>query len=274
MISKIVKRDGTIENFAPGKVNGWGEWAAQNLAGNVDWSHIVLETVSILPEVCDSQLLQERLIKTCLDQGTHEYNLMAGKLYAPYLYKKIFGGTKLPTVKELHEKLYSLGLMIRLNYTDEQYNQVEKWIKHKRDLNSSYAELHSINEKYALRNRVSKVVYESQQFMYMRMAMALGEHRPEATRMKDVYNWYELFSNKKINAPTPNHTNLGTPHRGYASCCVYTTNDDVESLAAGDHIAYTMTYMSAGIGSYLNTRTLGDPVRGGAVLHQGKHLPL
>lgn len=270
MITKIVKSNGSIEDFSPNKINGWGEWASKTLGHAVDWSSVVLETVAVLSDVCDSQLLQERLIKTCLDRGTHEYNIMAGRLYAPYLYKRIFGTTKLPTIKELHNKLYDLGLMVKLNYSDEEYHAFEKMIKHKRDFKATYAELHSINEKYAIRNRRTKQVYESQQFMYMRMAMALAEDQPKDRRMNDAYNWYECLSNKRLNAPTPNHINLGTPHGGYASCCVYTTKDDVKSLAIGDHIAYTMTYMSAGIGSFLNTRTLGDEVRSGAVLHQGK----
>jgi ribonucleoside-diphosphate reductase alpha chain len=274
MIKKVVKRDGSIEEFIPHKLNGWGEWAAKTLGNHVDWSFVVLETLTILPEVCDSQLLQERLIKTCLDQGTHEYNRMAGRLYAAYLNKKIFENGKHPTVKELHDKLYLMGLMVKLDYTDEEYAQVEKWIKHNRDFKATYAELHASNEKYAIRNRTTGTVYETQQFMYMRMAMALAEKRPAETRMNDLYNWYEAFSNKRLNAPSPNHINLGTPLNGYSSCCVYTTLDTAKSLAVGDHIAYTMTCMSAGIGNYLNCRSLGDAVRGGAIIHMGKSLPL
>lgn len=40
--------------------------------------------------------------------------------------------------------------------------------------------------------------------------------------------------------------------------------------AAGDHIAYAMTAITAGIGSHIKTRLLGDPIRGGLILHQGK----
>ena len=39
-------------------------------------------------------------------------------------------------------------------------------------------------------------------------------------------------------------------------------------------IDYTMTYMSAGTGTYFNSRSIGDAVRGGAIEHQGRHLPL
>ncbi len=80
----------------------------------------------------------------------------------------------------------------------------------------------------------------------------------------------KFFSESKINAPTPNFNNLGTLHNGYASCCLYKANDDRRSLAAGDHIAYTMTYMSAGVGRLIDSRSATDPVRNGTIQHSGK----
>jgi ribonucleoside-diphosphate reductase alpha chain len=54
------------------------------------------------------------------------------------------------------------------------------------------------------------------------------------------------------------------------NCCLYSTHDTAASLAAGDHIAYMMTCMSAGIGTHIKTRSIGDSVRGGMIQHQGK----
>lgn len=269
MIKNIIKRDGRVEGFTPGKVNKWGEWASMTLGEQVDWSSVVMHTVSTLPETVSSQVLQERLIKTCLDYNSWAYNRMAGRLYAAYLYKTVFDGT-LPTVKQLHDKLVGLGIMRSLDYSEEEYREVEKLIKHRKDLKASYFELHQIREKYSLKNRLTNEEYETQQFVYMRMAMALAEDQPRDRRMADLKAWYEHFSEKRINAPTPNYVNLGTNLRGYASCCVYTTEDDVKSLSIGDHISYIMTCMSAGIGAHINTRSLGDPVRGGIIKHQGR----
>lgn len=269
MIKKIVKRDGDIEDFQPSKINKWGEWASKTLGSYVDWSSVVMHTVSVCPEVCTSEMLQERLIKTCLDNDSWSYNRMAGRLYAALINKKLYGGSK-PTVKELHDKLRGLGLMVKLDYSDEEYQAVEKIIKHNRDFKAAHFELEQARGKYALRNRVTGEEYESQQFIYMRMAMALSETQPEERRMSDVEAFYNHFSLKRINAPTPNYVNLGTPMNGLASCAIYASGDSAKSLAVGDHIAYTMTYMSAGIGSYLETRSMNDPVRGGAIRHQGK----
>lgn len=269
MIETIIKRDGRKEDFSPSKINKWGEWASKSLGNKVDWSMVVLHTVSTLPKECTSEMLQDRLIKTCLDYNSWSYNRMAGRLYAAYIYKKLYEGN-LPTVKELHRTLQSKGLMVYLDYSDEEYQHIEKLIDHKRDLKASHYELHQVRTKYALKNRITGEEYESQQFVYMRMAMALSVDQPKDRRLHDVEKFYEHFSMKRINAPTPNYVNLGTPLRGYASCCLYTTNDSAKSLAIGDHIAYTMTYMSAGIGAHINSRSINDPVRNGVIKHQGK----
>lgn len=269
MISTIVKRNGEKEEFSASKLNRWGEWAAKSLGGYVDWSSVVLSAVSTLPKECTSEQLQERLIKVCIDNDSWSYNRMAGRLYAALLEKKIYPEGR-PTVRQLHGKLHSLGLMVELNYSEDEYKLVEKLIDHSLDYKATHFELHQIRSKYAIKNRVLGIEYETQQFVYMRMAMAAAESEPLDTRMIDVEKWYHLFSRKVLNCPTPDYVNLGTPLRAYASCCTYTTADDAKSLAIGDHIAYTMTCMSAGIGTHLKTRSSGDPVRGGVIKHMGK----
>lgn len=268
MIKTIVKRDGTEEEFKPEKLNRWGEWAASKLGREVNWPEAVLQVVSTSPEKCTSEELQNALIRFCLDKNSWEYNKMAGRLYSAVIYKKLYNDN-IPTIKELHKKLISVGLMVPLKYTDQEYDQIEKIINHKQDLNSTHFELHQLRMKYALRNKAQGVEYESQQFVYMRMAMALAENETE-NRLLHLKKWYDHLSNKRLNPPTPNFVNLGTKLDGYASCCLYTTHDTAPSLAAGDHIAYMMTVMSAGIGTHIKTRSLGDPIRGGLVEHQGK----
>jgi len=269
MIKTIIKRDGSSELFSPSKVNGWGEWAAKTLGIHVDWSMIVIEAVNNCPDTCSSQQLQETLIKTCLSQKTWEYSKMAGKLYANLIERILYNGNR-PTVKELHKELFNVGMMVELNYSEEDYAKIEHIIEHKRDLKYPHFQLNQIRFKYALRNKVTGKEYESAQFMYMRMAMALAEDEPENERLTHVKAWYDHLSFNRINAPTPNYVNLGTKLDGYASCCLYTTDDNAASLAAGDHIAYMMTCMSAGIGTHIKTRSIGDEIRSGAIQHQGK----
>ena len=269
MLETIIKRDGRLEPFTPSKLNQWGEWAAASLGDAVDWPSAVLETVSALSSTANSRDLQLQLIRTCLDFDTWSYNRMAGRLYATLIRKDLYRNDR-PSVLALHRKLQQLGYMEHLDYSDAEYAQIESVIDHERDFDYAHYQLHTHLTKYAIADRVNGVYFESPQFIYMRMAMALAADQPQARRMHDVERFYEHLSKNRINAPTPNHVNLGTPLRGYASCCLYTVADNARSIAVGNHIANTMTYMSAGIGAHLQTRSINDPVRGGAIRHQGK----
>lgn len=269
MIKTVVKRNGEKEAFSAEKLNAWGEWAAKKISKDLDWSEVVLHVVATLPQEVSSKDIQQAAIDFCLSKRDWEHNLMAGRLYSPMLVKEIHGGSY-PSVQQLHNQMQQDGLMVKLDYSDEEYSQVEKIIDHSLNLKAAHYSLHQNRFKYALRNKVTGKEYETQQFVYMRMAMALAEDEPKETRMQDVEKFYEHFSKKRINAPTPYLVNLGTNLDGYASCCVYTTGDSWPSLLAGDVIAYSMTCMSAGIGSHIKTRSLGDPVRSGLIQHQGK----
>lgn len=269
VLQNIIKRDGRIEPFTPSKLNQWGQWAAQTLGDAVDWPSVVLETVAGLNGSLSSRDLQQQLIKTCLDFDSWSYNRMAGRLYTTLVRKDLFNN-QLPSVKQLHTKLIKLGYMEPLDYSDEEYEQVQSFIDHERDFTYAHYQIHTQLTKYAIADRVKGVIYETPQYTYMRMAMALAVDQPQDRRMNDVEKFYEHLSFNRINAPTPNHVNLGTPLRGYASCCLYTTDDNARSIAVGNHIANTMTYMSAGIGAHMNVRSLNDPVRGGVIRHQGK----
>lgn len=270
MIKTIIKRDGSKEDFNPNKLNGWGIWAAEKLGRNVDWASIVTSAISTLPNTTTSKELQESLIKKCLEQRTWEYNLMAGRLYSSLLVRVVHKSSEYPTIKEVQARLVKDGLMRCLNYTDAEYEQLEKVINHNYNLKYPHYAIHQNRNKYALKNRVKNIEYETSQFMYMRMAMALAENEPKERRIAEVKAYYEEFANHRINVPTPYYVNLGTHLDGYASCCIFQAKDEAPSLATADHIAYMMTVMSAGIGYHLKTRSIGDSVRSGLIEHQGK----
>lgn len=270
MLKEIIKRDGTTEPFMPNKVNSWSIWASEQLGSRVDWSSVVMAAMAQFRDKATSQELQKTLIKICVQKKSWPYSLMAGRLYAAITRKEIYGNITPPTIKEVHDRLFMNGLMKKLSYSDSEYAEIEKFIDHDRDFEYAYPQILQLRKKYAVRNRTTKQEFESPQFVFMRMAMALAEKSPAEERLSLIVNWYNNFSLNRINAPSPNYVNLGTKLAGFASCCVYKVDDNLESLAAGDHIAYRMTAMSAGIGNLISTRSLDDPIRGGAISHRGK----
>lgn len=269
MLEYVRKRNGTIEKADASKINLWVTNLSKDLKDRLEWSKVLMEVVKESPSEMSSQDLQLAISKKFVAQKDWPGVLMGGRFYAIWHWKNMFGDS-IPTVKEHHKQMVALSLMEDMGYTDEDYEQIEQFIDHNRDLSMAQFQLKQVIYKYGLVNRLSNDQKETPQFTYMRMACALAKLEPKETKIKTVKEYYDAFSQFKINAPTPNFTNLGTPHRGYASCCLITSGDTAPSLAAADHAAYVMTYMSAGIGRFLETRSEGDPIRNGTIVHQGK----
>lgn len=267
-LSVVKKRNGELETFSPDKLNKWGEWAADI---NVDWSSIVLEACRKCFDGCTTEDLHNAMIAACVDMETPQHLKMAGRLYAGALVKNTFGGLDcIPTVTQMYLSMQEKGLWDEMDYDEDELTWFNSIIDHSKDFNTPLTEIKQVIDKYAIVDRVSKVVYETPQFVYMRMAMGNMVKMPKGRRKQDVEKLYKYLSQKKINAPTPFSINLGTTKRQYASCCVTTTHDTAASLAAADHISYMMTCASAGIGSHIKTRSRGAKVRNGLITHLGK----
>lgn len=268
-VKMLTKRDGRQELFDPLKLIRWSQWAAKHLAGRIDWHKIVRKTLEQLDNASSTKELQNLLIQNCLNEGTAAGHKMAGRLYASVIHKELYND-EIPTIKEVHSRLIDVGLMEDLGYTDLEYEIVQGFINHRYDFTYTHGQLDQLRWKYGLRSRRDKKDYESAQFVLMRIAMGVFSEDKTEQKLLHVREMYELLAQNVINAPSPNFLNIGTKHRGLASCVLYAVNDTAPSIAAGNLIAETMTYMSAGIGGTMLVRSLGDKVRGGAIVHQGK----
>ena len=268
MINTIKKRDGTVVAFDADKLVHWAKWAS---VVGADWFSIVAAAYEKCSDGCTTKELQSAMIQACIDKEDESHLLMAGRLLIGDVYKEAFGGhDKIPTVKQMYHNMVSKGLWEDMGYTDEELNIAESIINHKQDLKSRHSVINQVVTKYALSNVETGQVLETPAFVWMRMSLGICKNEDASNKMKEVAAYYKDFSLGKINAPTPNIKNLGTPNKGYASCCIYKSGDSIDSLAAGDHIAYKMTAASAGIGAMIETRTKGDGVRGNTIKHSGK----
>lgn len=265
----LVKRDGRREKADPLKLIKWGEWGRRNLGNRVNWVSIMTETLSQIRDGMTTDALQDLLIRNTLAYGDDAHARMAGTLYAPHLQKQLYGN-KIPTIKELHVKLRDLGLMKHMPYSDKEYAQLEAIIDHTIDFDYRHFQIKHINRKYAIQNRDTNEIYETPQFTFMRMAMEVSSKEAPNKRIDNIREFYRYLNDNTINAPSPNYISLGTPKSGLVSCCLYKTGDTIPSLNTGDTIAYRMTAIGAGIGGLIATRGLGEPVRGGSIVHQGK----
>lgn len=272
MIQTVIKRDGRKEPFNPQKCNDWIKWASKDIQEHVDWSSIVLKTIRTMPEEVTAKQLQDGMIRTCLDMNSYGYNKMAGRLYSQALKKEIYAwnNRKHPHIKDLHDKMIAAGVIVKPNYSDEEYSKINKMLKHERDLTYAHYSLHLIVSKYALQDRVRKVAYETPQFAMMRVAMQAMNNYHEEDRLQKLEELYTHISFQRLCVPTPYWSSSLSKNTNVASCCVIKGDDTAESIGVATTLAYSMTCAGAGIGLNLNTRSLGAAVRGGAIQHTGK----
>nr|DAS89399.1 MAG TPA: ribonucleoside-diphosphate reductase subunit alpha [Bacteriophage sp.] len=271
MIKTVIKRDGTKQPFDGAKLADWVKWASKDIDTQyIDWSGVVLKVISLLPEEVTSQELQRVLIKTCVDKGTYEYTKMAGRLLAASLPKEFYQERKYPHIKELHMRMEEDGLIVKPNYTDEEYDQINQMLNHEKDFTyEEYAINHAIN-KNSLWNKKTKKKYETPQFIFMRVVMQIFNNYHEKDRMEKIKDLYELVSDRKINVPTPYFSSSLTKNSSVSSCAVVLAKDTAQSIGVANTLAYELTTKGAGLGMQMNIRSLGDEVRGGMISHQGK----
>lgn len=268
MINSIIKSNGRKVKFEPEKANRWAEFAAEH---NVCWSDIALEAYKRCYDGCSTSDFHQAMIDSCVDKKTIEYSNMAGRLLLGQIYKEAFGGfTKIPDLSKFYNKMVKDNLWQKMDYTKLEIDEISLMLNHSKDMSYGYAVLKQFKDKYGIKNILNKKLFESPQFMFIGMSMAVMESRPKDSRLDDIKNLYTYLSDLKINAPTPYLNGLRATSKGYASCCLIKGNDTAESIGIAEHIAYTMTCKQAGIGMYLETRSVGDGVRENTILHQGK----
>ena len=270
----IKRRNGELVELDISRPYDWLKWADRGLEKtNIEEVlRILLERFVDGWTVDD---INKEIIRICLDQGTYNYQLMAGRFYATELHRKVLGDLarsdrKYLTLKGAHDRMIERGLMITLPYTDEEYAYLETVLDHSVDFTYPHFQLKQLASKYAISDKVTGELYETPQLVHMRTAMASCVNDRDEVRLQRVKDSYVASAVEcSYNQPTPFMVALGTPHEYTASCCTFEAADNGVSLAVASHVTTMQTLMSSGVGSLLDTRSLGDPVRGGVIQHAG-----
>lgn len=270
MLKTVIKRDGTTQEAHLEKAIGWSRWAAKGLGNRVDVPSVIRYVFSNLGEVEKTSTINKALIERFVEIGNWPALMAAGRLLAADTRKEIFPGEELPPVSQRFAEMKRLGYMKGFNYTDSEWQLIDRIVDHNRDFNLASFQVRQITGKYGIKDNITKKRFETPQYTFMRMAVTIAEPADPSVRVNLVGDLYDAYSNCYLNAPTPNYSNLGTLNNGLASCCLSMADDTAPSLAAGSLILYSMTYSSAGTGHLNLTRSADDQVRNGAIRHRGK----
>ncbi|WP_037586690.1 class 1a ribonucleoside-diphosphate reductase subunit alpha [Stenoxybacter acetivorans] len=272
---QVTKRDGRLENINLDKIHRVIDWAAEGLE-NVSVSQVELSSHIQFYNGISTHDIHETIIKSAADlisADAPDYQYLAARLAMYHLRKIAYGEFEPPHLLAHVEKLVSLGKYdahLLQDYNKEEFDELNQYIDHSRDMNFSYAAVKQLEGKYLVQNRVSHQIYESPQFLYLLVAMCLFAQYPKATRLGYVKKFYDAVSLFKISLPTPIMSGVRTPTRQFSSCVLIECDDSLDSINATTSAIVKYVSQRAGIGINAGRiRALGSEIRGGEAQHTG-----
>lgn len=271
----VKKRNGTMEKFDLNKFHTMVEESCKGLAG-VSASQVEINCKIQFYDGISTKEIQEMLIRSASDLISLEnpnYQYVASRLLLFSIYKEVYNQFEhLPLIDVIKTNILNKSYDPDfLNwYTEDEISILNSYIKFDRDYSFTYAGLRQVYDKYLVQDRVSKVVYETPQIMYMMIAATLFKSYPKNKRLNYTKRYYDAISTFKISLPTPIMGGVRTPTRQYSSCVLLDVDDDLNSIfntntAVGKYIAGR-----AGIGlNFGRIRAINSKIRGGEVSHTG-----
>ncbi|MDF7676444.1 ribonucleoside-diphosphate reductase subunit alpha [Neisseriaceae bacterium ESL0693] len=272
---KVTKRDGHLEDINLDKIHKVITWAAEGLE-NVSVSQVEMRAHIQFYNGIRTDDIHETIIKAAADlisTETPDYQYLAARLAIFHLRKIAFGQFEPPHLYAHVKKLTEAGKYdahLLQDYNQAEFEQINQYIDHNRDLTFSYAAVKQLEGKYLVQNRVTRQIYESPQFLYMLVAMCLFARYPQDTRLNYIKKFYDAISTFKISLPTPIMSGVRTPTRQFASCVLIECDDSLDSINATTSAIVKYVSQRAGIGINAGRiRALGSEIRGGEAQHTG-----
>jgi ribonucleoside-diphosphate reductase alpha chain len=208
------------------------------------------------------------------DVGHTNYQYVAGKQRVSMLRKDVYGSYEVPHLYEIVKKNVATGLYtdeLLTWYTEEDWNKMNDMLDHSKDESYSYAAIEQLIEKYLVKNRSTKEIYETPQIRYMvAAATVFHSEEPNSARMRYIKEYYNAASDGLFTLATPVLAGLGTPTKQFSSCVLIRSDDDLDSIFASGEMMAKYASKRAGIGLEIGRlRSLGSPIRGGEIMHTG-----
>jgi len=282
MTITVIKRDGKKE---PLMIEKWQTQIAKVCSGIADVSQSMIEikaqphfydgiTTREVDEITLRAIVDLIDIESNPDVGHTNYQYVAGKQRLSMLRKDVYGSYEVPHLYDIVKKNVSTGLYtneLLQWYTEEDWNRMNDILEHDKDEQYGYASIEQLIEKYLVKNRSTKEIYETPQVRYMvAAATVFHKEEPNAARMRYIKEYYNAASDGLFTLATPVLAGLGTPTKQFSSCVLIRSDDDLDSIFASGEMMAKYASKRAGIGLEIGRlRPLGSPIRGGEIMHTG-----
>ncbi|WP_413944749.1 ribonucleoside-diphosphate reductase subunit alpha [Bdellovibrio sp. HCB-162] len=259
-IMRVKKRDGTLE---PVDVTKIVERVTRNCQGltQVDPLRVATKAISGLYDGATTNELDNLCIQTAslLIGEEPEYSRLAARLLSTYIDEEV-RSQKIQSFADSVAFGHSVGLLSETTYKFVEANKAALCaaIEPYRTDRFEYFGLRTVYDRYLLKNPMSRQVFETPQYFFMRVACGLAQSVEEAIE------FYRLISSHDYMASTPTLFNSGTTRPQMSSCYLLDSpDDDLQAIYNKYTDIALLSKFAGGIGvAYSRVRSRGSLIKG------------
>ncbi len=264
---RVRKRNGSLEPVDINRIVNAIARAAEGLLG-VDPMRVATRTISGLADGATTRELDELSIRTAAGLIVEEpgYSRLAARLLSTVIDKEV-RNQKIPWFTESITVGHELGLVsdeVR-EFVDANAPSLNAAISSDRDRRFEFFGLRTVYDRYLLRHPETRLVIETPQYFFLRVACGLSRSADEAIE------FYDLLSSLSYLPSSPTLFNSGTTHPQMSSCYLL---DSPEDSLEGIYKRYTdiarLSKFAGGIGvAWHRIRSTGSLIKGTNGLSNG-----
>jgi ribonucleoside-diphosphate reductase alpha chain len=253
---RITKRNGASESVDVNKIVRAVNRCCIGLA-HVDTLRVATKTISGLFDGATTRELDQLSIQTAagLISDEPQYAKLAARLLATYVDKEV-RNQGIYAFSQSITTAQKLGLVgARLNdFVAQNARKLNDAIVPERDHEFEYFGLRTVYDRYLLKHPRTRLVIETPQQFFLRIACSLSESVSEALEL------YRLFSMLEYLPSSPTLFNSGTKHEQLSSCFLLDSPDDhLEHIYQRYTDVALLSKFSGGIGlAYHRVRSRGS----------------
>jgi ribonucleoside-diphosphate reductase alpha chain len=272
----VVKRNNTTEPLDLDKIHRVVNAACSGL-NDVSESLIEINANLQFYNGIKTTNIHETIIKSArnlISEDSPNYQIVAGRLINYALRKEVFGGVKIPSLKEHLDSVKSADVYdqdLYNLYSEEELIAIDKFIWHDRDYDLVYGAMEQFRTKYLIRNRITHTIYETPQIAYILISMSFFMYESDKKlRLKLIKEFYDAISQHYISLPTPIMAGLRSPDKQFSSCTLIECGDSLESIGSTTQAILKYVSNRAGIGIGAGAiRAFNSSIRNGRAYHTG-----
>ncbi|MBS2012852.1 MAG: ribonucleoside-diphosphate reductase subunit alpha [Deltaproteobacteria bacterium] len=253
---RVTKRSGQTEPVDLNKIVRAVSRCATGL-DDVDPMRIATRTISGLYDGATTSELDRLSIQTAAAYIVEEpqYAKLAARLLAAYVEKEV-RGQEIQSFSQSVAAGHRLGLVSRrlVDFVTANARKLNDAIEPKRDRELEYFGLRTVYDRYLLKHPTTRLVIETPQQFFLRIACALSNGVSEALEL------YDRFSTLAYLPSSPTLFNAGTRHEQLSSCFLLDSPDDhLETIYRRYTDIALLSKFSGGIGlAYHRVRSRGS----------------